>query len=68
MSRIGEYCGLPSVWIDFDYGERKRLSLEHGRSLSAHTAGGGVPSFTLRGSGNSREDLCQHLCIVCCHR
>lgn len=37
MSSIGEYRDLPSVWIDFDYGERKGLSLEHGLShLSAH--------------------------------
>lgn len=29
LTHVGEYRGLPSVWIDFDYGERKGL-------LSAH--------------------------------
>jgi len=30
VSGLGEYRGLPAVWIDFDYGERKALALEHG--------------------------------------
>ena len=30
VGRVGDYRGVPTVWIDFDYGERKALSLEHG--------------------------------------
>lgn len=27
---VGVYKGEPTVWVDFDYGERKALSLEFG--------------------------------------
>jgi hypothetical protein len=30
VGHVGDYYGVPTVWIDFDYGERKALSLEHG--------------------------------------
>jgi len=30
VGHVGDYNGVPTVWIDFDYGERKALSLEHG--------------------------------------
>lgn len=30
IGRIGEYKGTPTVWIDFDAGMRKALSIEHG--------------------------------------
>ncbi|WP_185996190.1 hypothetical protein [Nocardioides campestrisoli] len=30
VAQVGEYRGVPSVWIDFDYGERKGLALEFG--------------------------------------
>lgn len=40
VSSVGEYRGLPSVWIDFDYGERTGLSLGHGLRISARTGGG----------------------------
>ena len=30
VSRIGEYKGEATVWVDFDYGERKALSLAFG--------------------------------------
>ena len=37
VSHVGEFRGLHSVWIDFDYGERKGLSVEHGvPHLSPH--------------------------------
>ena len=30
VGHVGDYNGVPIVWSDFDYGERKALSLEHG--------------------------------------
>lgn len=29
VGRVGDYKGEPTIWVDFDYGERKALSLEH---------------------------------------
>jgi len=28
VGHVGDYDDVPTVWIDFDYGERKALSLE----------------------------------------
>ena len=30
VGRVGDYKRTPTVWVDFDYGERKALSLEFG--------------------------------------
>lgn len=30
IGNVGDYNGQPTVWVDFDYGERKALSLEYG--------------------------------------
>jgi hypothetical protein len=37
VAQVAEYRGVPTVWIDFDYGERKGLALEFGLPhLSPH--------------------------------
>lgn len=40
VGRVGDYKGVPTVWIDFDYGERKALSLEYGLPHLAPLRGG----------------------------
>lgn len=51
VGRVSDHKGVPTVWIDFDYGETKALSLQHGlqhlapRSRWAHRT---PPDRTLR--------------------
>ena len=55
VGRVGEYKGVPTVWVDFDYGERKALSLEYG-----------LPHLSPRKRGVGRTPPCPDLhCDVC---
>ncbi len=30
VGHVGQYCGVPTVWVDFDDGHTKALALEFG--------------------------------------
>ena len=53
--RVGEDHGLPTVWVDFDHGERKALAMKYAVDLLRRTQPG-TPSTKPRPA--VRCDLC----------